>query len=155
MQSRRVVVALGALLVLAASACIPFGGFVYDLRLGGPYRLVAVDTMDQMIVCRDMGTLGDCVGDMLPSATVFAAGIDDEHLVIGRRVTREPFVDRPANYGEIEFYYVVRTADEAEPAGLRQENIIGPLTQSEFESAKAEFDLPEFSRVFDELRTGH
>jgi hypothetical protein len=139
---------LGALL----AGCAPFGGFVHDEHLGGPYRLVAVDEMEQMGICRSVPDgSGDCVGDGLPSDTVFAAGINAQYLVAARRATRDPFGEAPKNPGAIEYYYVVRTAGEG-GRGPPPENIVGPLTEPDFNRARQELGLPEFTRVFEELR---
>jgi len=48
---------------LALAAC--GNGFVHDEGLSGPYRLVAIDVMEQMSLCRDVGRSGDCAGDGL------------------------------------------------------------------------------------------
>ncbi len=151
MRPLRFLVVLGAALAVGLAACIPFSGFVYDQRLGGPYRLVAVDSMEDMGVCRDFPGErgGDCIGDGLPGPTVFAAGIDDHHLVIAR-VVHEPFMREPSpNEGAIEYYYVIRAPDEAQR--FDADNVIGPLSRSEFLLAKDRLGLPEFSHEFDEL----
>ena len=135
--------ALSATLMLAG--CLPFWSFVHAERLDGPYRLVAVDTMEQMVICRsspDGG--GDCIGDGLPSETVFAAGANQRYLVAARHAPDDPF-------RRAEFYYVIRTPDEAE-RGVPRSNVVGPLTELEFDRARARLGLPEFSRTFDELR---
>lgn len=144
----RAVWAAGLMLV----GCSPFSGFVHDETLDGPYRLVAVDTMEEMSICRSIPDgSGDCVGDGLPSDTVFAAGANEQYLVAARRPTREPFGETPKNPGITEYYYVIRAADEA-TRGLPERNIVGPLNEKEFNRAKQELKLPKFSRVFEELR---
>jgi hypothetical protein len=112
---------------------------------------VAVDAMEQMGVCRSLQESDACVGDGLPSDTVFAAGANRQYLVAARRVRASAFGEAPRNLGAIEYYYVVRVADEAEH-GLPEKNIVGPLTEREFNDAKQRLMLPEFTHVFDELR---
>ena len=135
---------LVALLLLAG--CWSFAGFVYDERLAGPYRLVAVDTMEQMILCRDMGG-GDCAGDGLPDETIFAAGADDRFIVLARHPRTWP---DPPDRTVTEYHYVIRVPDEAErgPYG----RVRGPFDETQFEAETRRLGLPGFSRTFEELR---
>lgn len=127
-------------------SCIGGWGFVHDQPLAGPYRLVAVDTREDMTVCRSLEG-GDCLGDGLPGRTVFAAGADDRHLVIARHPS---VFGKPMNKAVTEYYVVERSPDEADPASRPE--VFGPFDQAEFDARVRELSLPEFTIVFDDLR---
>ena len=137
-------------LALLASACGPFWGFVHDEHLAGPYRLVATDSDEQMSLCRSAPNGGgDCFGDGLPGQTIFAAGADERYIVVGRHP--HDFITGNSPPGATtEFYYVIRTPDEAErgPYG----HVRGPFTEQQFENEKRRLNLPEFTRVFGHLK---
>jgi hypothetical protein len=139
------VLAIG--LALGLSSCIfEAFGFAHDQPLAGPYRLVAVDEREQMIVCRSLEG-GDCVGDGLPGRTVFAAGADERYLVIARHPS---VFAEPLNRSVTEYYVVERSPDEAD---LRSRpEVLGPFDQEEFEERVRQLSLPEFTIVFDDLR---
>jgi hypothetical protein len=123
-------------------------GFVHDETLVGPYRLVAVDSDDQMMICWTVpNTHGDCLGDDLPANTVYAAGFDKRYVVAAGH---PPVFGKPRDKSVTYYYYVVRSPDEWNkfPYG----RIKGPLNKAQFETDKAALHLPEFSRVFDDLR---
>ena len=61
--------------------CLVSCGFVHDEHLVGPYRLVAVDSLDDMGICYDLGS-GNCLGRI--TETVFAAGWDTLFIVAKR-----------------------------------------------------------------------
>ena len=131
---------------LGGSALLSACGFVYDERLAGPYRLVATDVREQMMVCVDIGG-GDCVGDGLPGPTIFAAGADARYLVMARHPSTD--IGRP-DRSVTEYYYVVRGPDEP-PRDLRA-HVVGPLSRAEFEQARGTLRLPPFTRIFDDLK---
>jgi hypothetical protein len=85
-------------------------GFAHDEGLGGPWRLQAVDSRDQMMVCRRLeGFDGSCVGDMLGGETVFAAGIDAKYVVYALHPREWPAApDRTVS----EYYYVILSVVE-------------------------------------------
>jgi hypothetical protein len=115
--------------------------------LTGPYRLVAIDIPEDMALCRSVGTKGDCVGDGLPDATVFQAGANADFVVVARHPRRWPQV---ANRSVTEFYYVIRSPDEADLA--KPVTVVGPMDKLEFDREKQRLRLPEFSKVFDDLK---
>jgi hypothetical protein len=65
-------------------------------------------------------------------------------------VNLEPFGKPPRFARDLEYYYVVRTRDEAVHAPLGK-TLIGPLTKREFAQAKRQLNLPGFSREFEKL----
>jgi hypothetical protein len=132
-------------LVLCAAGCD--AGFVRDVPLDGPYRLVAVDVPEDMTLCRSVGTKGDCVGDGLPKATIFQAGADANFIVLARHPRRWPdAADRSIS----EFYYVVRSPGEADV--VKPIAVVGPMDEFEYDREKQKLRLPEFSKVFDDLK---
>ena len=122
-------------------------GFLRDEVLDGPYRLVAVDSPEDMAVCRSFGNNGDCVVDGLPGPTVFQAGWNAKYIVAAVHPRQWP--DKP-NRSITEFYYIVRQADEWNAA--RPVPVIGPLNEVEYQQDKRKLQRPEFNRVFDDLR---
>jgi hypothetical protein len=125
--------------------------FVHDETLDGPYRLVAVDVMDDMVLCWSAPDDHEvCSEDGLPGGKVVAAGANKRFVVAARRPNLAPFGEPPRFGSNIEYYYVIRTADEAvRPPEPKQ--IIGPLTGNQFAGAKRSLGLPDFSRKFDDI----
>jgi hypothetical protein len=134
--------------LLALVACSPFSGFVQDDTLDGPYRLVAVDTDEDMALCRSPPGVSDCMGDGFPGPTVFAAGANARYIVIARHPREWP---SPPDRSVTQYYYLVRTPDEA-TKGLPSGNVRGPFTQAQFTEQQQRLALPDFSRVFERLK---
>jgi len=127
-------------------SCIGGWGFVHDQTLVGPYRLVAVDTREDMALCRSLEG-GDCLGHGLPGRTVFAAGADERYLVIARHPSA---FGEPLNKAVTEYYVVERSPDEAD---LRfRPEVLGPFDQAEFDARVRQLSLPGFTIGFDDLR---
>src|SRR5215468_380746 len=80
--------AAGLALVFCLAGC--GSGFVCDILLDGPYRLVAVDLAEDMMLCRSIGTKGDCVGGELPGATIYQAGYNANYIVLARHPRQWP-----------------------------------------------------------------
>ena len=122
-------------------------GFVHDEVLDGPYRLVAIDISEDMLLCRTIGNSGDCVGDGLPKPTVFQAGWNAQYIVVARHPRQgQGAPNRPVS----EFYYIQRKAGEENV--LTRVSVVGPLTEGEYQEEKSRLQLPEFSRIFDDLK---
>ena len=130
-------------ILLCAAGC----GFARDEVLDGPYRLVAVDIAEDMSLCRSVGAGGDCVGDGLPGPTLFQAGSNSQYIVLARHPRRGH--ERPD--GSVsEFYYISRQPKEWDvgtPVTVR-----GPFNESEYLLEKKRLQLPDFSRVFVDLK---
>jgi len=142
---------LAVILILSLSAVLlaacPGGfGYVHVQPLTGPYRLVAVDSREDMMLCRGLGK-SDCMGDGLPGPTIFAAGADARYLVIGRHPTK---FGEPLNRADTEYYYAERSADEAD-LGSRP-TVHGPFDRTQFDAEAGRLALPEFSVVFEDLK---
>lgn len=127
--------------------CVAGCGFVRDEVLDGPYRLVAVDIPEDMSLCRSIGTEGDCVGDGLPGPTLFQAGSNSQYIVLARHPRRGQ--ERP-NRSISEFYYFSRQANEWD--ARTRISVSGPFNESEYLLEKKRLQLPEFSRVFVDLK---
>ena len=121
-------------------------GPVYDKELVGPYHLNAIDVDDDMAICWSTPS-GDCVGDGLPGPTVFAAGYDDKYVVAA--VHPRNFPD-PSDRAVTRYYYVIRSPDENRT--LPYAGIKGPFDEATFNAKKARLHLPQFSKVFDDLK---
>lgn len=109
---------------VALSAC----GFVHEEVIDGPYRLVAVDTTDQLRVCYEVDS--GCVGRT--PEPVSGYGFNDRWisvLVSGQ------------------YYVIDRKADSefAEPG----EVVSGPYSAAEFDTLLRERNLPSISARLD------
>jgi len=128
------------------AGCTPFSNFVHDEILIGPYRLVAVDGEEDMALCWSISD-GSCLGDGLPGPTVFAAGYDSRYLVAAVHPSEFPQApDRSITH----YYYVIRSSDENQR--LPYSGIKGPFNEAAYNAEKTRLRLPEFTRVFDNLR---
>jgi hypothetical protein len=127
------------LISLIATVVLSGCGFVHDEHLTGPYRLIAVDTLDQMGVSYGLPG-GNAVG-RIPE-TVFSVGWNSRYLV----AKQHPKDDRSITH----FYYldVSRDSTYADPSA----SVTGPLSESEFLRKRAELGLPEFSRTIKSLQ---
>lgn len=110
---------------LAGAAVAVAGcGFVHDEEIDGPYRLVAVDTVDQLRVCYEVE--GGCVGRT--PAPVNAYGADDDWITV---------------LVSGQYYVIDRKADGAfaEPGDV----VSGPYSEQAFENLASERGLPEIA----------
>jgi hypothetical protein len=114
-------------------------GFVHDEQLTGPYRLIAVDTLDQMSVSYRLPD-GAAVGRI--SETVFSVGWNNRYIV----AKQHPNNDRSIT----NFYYldISRDSTYADPSL----SVTGPLTEAEFVRKRSELGLPEFTRTVKSLQ---
>lgn len=145
-MKRLAVVFAVSLSTILLAACPGGFGFVHDQKLAGPYRLVAVDDREDMVVCRGMES-GSCAGDGLPGPTVFAAGADRRYLVIARHPTTFP---EPMDKAHTEYFYAERSANEGDQ---RSRPVVhGPFDKAQFELEVRRLSLPEFSVVFEDLK---
>jgi hypothetical protein len=132
---------------LAIALCVAGCGFVRDEVLDGPYRLVAVDISEDMSLCRSVGRDGDCVGDGLPGPTVFQAGWNSQYIVVARHPRHGK---KAADRSVTEFYYVARQANDGDPRTAV--SVRGPFNESDYLQEKTRLQLPEFSKVFADLK---
>ncbi len=114
-------------------------GFAHDEQLTGPYRLIAVDTLDQMSVSYGLPG-GDAVGRI--SETVFSVGWNDRYIV----AKQHPNNDRTITH----FYYldISRDSTYADPIA----SVTGPLTEAEFLGKRRDLALPDFTRNIKSLQ---
>jgi hypothetical protein len=135
-----------AALCFASVGC--WQGFAHDEKLDGPFHLVAVDELEQMSLCRALED-GSCVGDGLGDETVFAAGYNDRFIALA--IHPRKHWPGPADRTLTEYYYVVRTSSEKTDGGAGA-ILKGPLSGPQFAKEKRRLSLPEFTKVFDELK---
>jgi hypothetical protein len=132
---------------LAILLCLAGCGFVRDEVLDGPYRLVAVDIPEDMALCRSIGTEGDCVGDGLPGPTLFQAGSNSQYIVFARHPRQR---EEASNRSVSEFSYISRQANERDVR--TPVSVSGPFNEFEYQQEKRRLQLPEFNRVFADLK---
>lgn len=120
-----------ALCLVLLTAC----GFVHDERIDGPYRLVAIDTMSDMMVCIDVDG-GICHG-RTPSTTT-GYGFNDRWITAS--VRRGPSM-------RTEYYFIDRALDRSHlnAAEVTQ----GPLSEAEFLARSQQLGLPLITRRLD------
>jgi hypothetical protein len=121
-------------------------GFVRDVPLDGPYRLIAVDLPEDMALYRCYGTRRDC-GLVGPEPSVFQAGANDKFIVLARHPRRWP---DDADRSVTEFYYVVRLANEAD--SVTYPAVVGPLDKLQYHRESERLGLPEFTKVVEDLK---
>ena len=132
--------------LLLIAGCTLFWSIGQDETLDGPYRLSTIDVDEDMSICWS-GPDGICIGDGLPGPTVFAAGYNKDYLVAAVHPTKFP---GPMDRSITQYYYVTRSPDEAQK--LPYSGIKGPFDQATYNREKARLHLPEFTRVFENLR---
>jgi len=113
-------------------------GFVHDERLTGDYRLIAVDTLEQMSVSLGLPG-GNAIGRI--EETVFAVGWSDRYIVAKQH---------PANNRSVTSFFILdmsRDSTYADPS----ESVTGILSEAEFNNLKAELKLPDFRRIIEQL----
>jgi hypothetical protein len=119
-------------ILFSSTALLAACGFVHDERIDGPYRLVAVDELPQMIICYDLSD-GDCIGRI--SATVFAVGWNSSYLV----AARHPNNDK----SKVEYFYLVRELDG--PAIDPTITVRGPFNSQALEEERQRLGLPNIT----------
>jgi hypothetical protein len=133
-----------ALAAMALSAC------GQPLReVSHPFYLTYIEDPNAMALfrCPD-GPEGGCAIDGLPGPSIFAAGASEEYIVVARypaegyyAISADPGVDR----SRVEYLYFARVPNETFGWGNNPEQIVGPLNEADFQRAKAELGLPDFS----------
>ena len=126
----------GCIAVPGLVAC----GFVYDEPIVGPYRLVAVDVLEDMRLCRTLERERDCIGRI--SETVFSVGWNARYVV----AKQHPQNDRSIT----NYYYLERTKDTIH--ANRNESVTGPLSFEEFDARTKSLGLPSFSLTVESLK---
>jgi hypothetical protein len=114
-------------------------GFVHDEQLTGPYRLIALDTLDQMDVSYSLPG-GGAVG-RIPE-TVFSVGWNNRYIV----AEQHPKNNRSITH----FYYLDISRDSANADPSVSDT--GPLTSAEFTRKRIELGLPESTRTIKPLQ---
>jgi hypothetical protein len=107
---------------------------VHDELISEPYRLVAVDVLEDMSVCRTYQNA--CVGDGLPGPAVFQAGWNTKYIVAARYPHYPHRIDP-------QYFYIERT--ETEKDATTHVNVVGPFNADEFARKKLLLGQPEFT----------
>jgi hypothetical protein len=143
---------------LASLLCVAgcdWQGFVHDEALVGPYRLIAIDTLNDMSLCRSLGDdRGDCIGDGLPGPTVFQAGANSQYIVLARHPSE---LGKSPDRSVSEFYVIVLSSKDWRPEDkwnpkFSRALVMGPFNDLEYQREKERLQLPEFSRAFSDLK---
>jgi hypothetical protein len=111
-----------------------FRGPVEDHKIVGDYRLMAMDTEEQMSIwCGKWGRVEE---------TVFAVGFDKRYIVAKQHPNGHRNV---TNY-----FYIDMTADS--PSEAESKHVTGPLTEAEFIAHQQRLGLPSFSHTITNLQ---
>jgi hypothetical protein len=127
--------AFGGILATQLASC----GFAHDETLTGPYRLVAVDTQEEMSICYTLEK-GNCVGRV--SGTIFSVGWNERFIVAKQH---------PRNNREVTNYFILEMARDnrlADPSA----SVTGPLSSTEFEEKAVSLGLPPFTKIIEALK---
>ncbi len=136
----------GQMLKIAVWVCVTLilftgcFGFVYDERIEGRYRLVAVDVMDQLHVAFEHGAAGDCVsltGDYLYQMAHNDRFILSKHYGETTNKHGLPAVDK-----SVSVYYIVEMNHTLVNGWDAEKKAYGPLTEEEFARKKAQLGIP-------------
>jgi hypothetical protein len=132
---RRLHLALAASLLLAG--CGP------DSReVSQPFYVTYIENPSDSALFRcPKGPDYGCAIDGLPGPYVFAGGADRRYVV----VARHPKTGGAIDWDRTEYFYFARVPQETDGWGNNPEKIIGPLTELDFQQAKATHGLPDFS----------
>lgn len=114
---------------------------IYDQTIAGPYHLIAIDTPETAILCRQVSPTS-CSGDRLPDQMVFAAGARDRYIVLARHPGS---FDKPPDRSRTEYYYLIRAADESV-------TVHGPFDKKGFGIEKLRLGLPDFTSRIEEFQ---
>jgi hypothetical protein len=138
-------VKLGVLFAVSSAAFLAGCGFVRDDTLVGPYRLVAVDVIEDTELCWSIGG-GNVVCNLLPDGTVFAAGYNDKYIT----VAMHPDLRKRT---QTQYFYLIRDPKtENDVHGDAHVARLGPFNEGVFAAEKKTHGLPEFSIVYEELK---
>lgn len=132
-------------LALAALSSLVGCGFVSDVRIDGPYRVVAVDESAKKTLCRTLVESGDCIG--LVDAAVVAVGFNQTYLVAARLPfdDTDPFDGKPDGPDRpIQYFYVVRS-----PAGSVNDVVKGPFDETAYKAERDRLNLPRLMPIPD------
>jgi hypothetical protein len=82
------------------------------------------------------------------AATIFQAGVNARYVVVARHPLHRwtEVHDRSVT----EYYYVVRSPNEADPR--TQLTVVGPMDKLQYDRENQRLGLPQFTKVFDHLK---
>jgi hypothetical protein len=127
---------------LAALFSVAIGGGFFDAihrPLVGPYILIAVDSDEQLSVGYDLGN-GCSIGRI--GSVVTDVGWNSDYIVATVRPPEKP--------GASPSYYYLDIKRDSKWGGVQA--VTGPLSLTDYERAKRNLNLPDFTRSFPQLR---
>ncbi len=130
--------ACGCVTAVLLTGCF---GFVYDERIEGKYRLIAVDVMDQLRVCFEHGAAGDCVG--LTGDYLYQIGHNDRFILSKHHRTGVDKHGDPAPDKSASVYYIIEMDHTLVNAWDAEKKAYGPFTEEEFARKKADLGVPD------------
>jgi hypothetical protein len=125
---------------LTLASCGPIRNDTID----GPYRLVAVDILEDMIVCYELQE--GCSGRV--PETVFSVGFNENYVVAARHPHK--FGDEVLNRLNTEYYYIIRGADGPNVDPLT--SVRGPFNEIDFQRERQRLNLPNFTTEISSLK---
>ncbi|QAY75188.1 hypothetical protein [Sphingosinicella sp. BN140058] len=106
-----------------------------------------MDVREDVLLCRSLEE-GGCAGDGLGGDTLFAAGASDRFITLAVHQRTWP---RPKDLARTDDHYLIRSPDEAADGG-RCATLECPFDERTFANEKRRLGMPEFARVFQELK---
>ena len=122
-----------SLVFIIAASVLSACGYVRDEHIDGPYRLDAVDALDETGVCYELPHAA-CIGRV--PATVCAVGFDTKYLVVARHSRGDK--------SKLEYYYLIRALDG--PLIDPSVAVHGPFDAEAFSVESKRLGLPAFTR---------
>ena len=129
--------------VLAVFSALAGCGYVADIHVDGPYRIVATDDMEMKVLCRRIEAGGGCAG--LVGKVVVEVGFDQTYLVAARLPfdDAEPFDGKPDHPDRtIQYFYVIRS-----PEGSTLDVVKGPFDEATFKVERDRLNLPRLRPI--------
>ena len=103
----------------------------------GNYRLIAIDTLGQMLLIDTSDKAWEGIGP-----TVFSIGADKNVVVVARHPSTNLFGDFDRSVTQ---YFVVQRGSPGHPTA-------GPFTKEQFEVFSRTNAVPQFTKTFNELK---
>jgi hypothetical protein len=113
---------------------------VFDEKITGPYRLSAIDITEEMSVCYELKEEDTCIG-RIPE-TVFSVGWNENFIVAKQH---------PSGNKSVTNYFILDRKKDAKYVDPSV-TVTGPMSESEYKRKSTLMSLPEFTRMFDDLR---
>lgn len=132
---------LSAIATLALIGLAGCGYPIYEEKIDGPYRALAIDTPSQMMVCYRLSEEA-CIGRV--DHTVFAVGWNENYIVAARHPPKDRSDFSEPDFSKTEYFYIIRALDRS--SANVKDVTRGPFDRAGFDRERVLHGLPEPSR---------